>query len=96
MQGNLTALLITVFIVLTVVLIGFIAGRNKSSRSSVEEWSVGGRRFGGLLVWFLVGADLYTAYTFRTYEYSLCSGKSRILCYSLLYYRLFYFLLLPS
>src|SRR6266513_2301679 len=64
MHGNLTALLITVFIVLTVVLIGFVAGRNKSARSSVEEWSVGGRRFGGLLVWFLVGADLYTAYTF--------------------------------
>ncbi|MGB3261359.1 sodium:solute symporter family protein [Paenisporosarcina sp.] len=64
MQGNLTALLITSFIVLSVVLIGFIAGRNKSSRSSVEEWSVGGRRFGPLLVWLLVGADLYTAYTF--------------------------------
>lgn len=64
MQGNLTALLITSFIVLSVVLIGFIAGRDKSSRSSVEEWSVGGRRFGPLLVWLLVGADLYTAYTF--------------------------------
>ncbi|WP_163101122.1 sodium:solute symporter family protein [Peribacillus alkalitolerans] len=64
MHGNLTALLITSFIVLTVVLIGFIAGRDKASRSSVEEWSVGGRRFGPLLVWLLVGADLYTAYTF--------------------------------
>lgn len=64
MQGNLTALLITSFIVLTVVLIGFIAGRDKASRSSVEEWSVGGRKFGPLLVWLLVGADLYTAYTF--------------------------------
>lgn len=55
MQGNLTALLITAIIVLTVVCIGFLAGRDKSSRTSVEEWSVGGRRFGGLLVWFLVG-----------------------------------------
>jgi solute:Na+ symporter, SSS family len=64
MQGNLTALFITSFIVLTVVVIGFIAGRDKSSRSSVEEWSVGGRKFGPLLVWLLVGADLYTAYTF--------------------------------
>ncbi|MEH7124577.1 sodium:solute symporter [Bacillus sp. JJ1773] len=64
MQGNLTALLITSFIVLSVILIGFIAGRDKASRSSVEEWSVGGRRFGPLLVWLLVGADLYTAYTF--------------------------------
>lgn len=64
MQGNLTALLITSFIVLSVVLIGFIAGRDKASRSSVEEWSVGGRKFGPLLVWLLIGADLYTAYTF--------------------------------
>ncbi|MFC6040739.1 sodium:solute symporter [Paenisporosarcina macmurdoensis] len=64
MQGNLTALLITSFIVLSVVLIGFIAGRDKKNRSSVEEWSVGGRSFGPLLVWLLVGADLYTAYTF--------------------------------
>ncbi|MCM3598366.1 sodium:solute symporter [Metabacillus idriensis] len=63
-QGNVTALSITIFIILTVVLIGFLAGRDKASRSSVEEWSVGGRKFGGLLVWFLVGADLYTAYTF--------------------------------
>jgi len=76
MQGNLTALLITVFIVLTVVLIGFIAGRNKSSRSSVEEWSVGGRRFGGLLVWFLVGADLYTAYTFLGLTSTAYAGGS--------------------
>lgn len=64
MQGNLTALLITGMIVLTVVLIGFLSGRDKSNRSSVEEWSVGGRKFGTLLVWFLIGADLYTAYTF--------------------------------
>ncbi|MGV7066276.1 sodium:solute symporter family protein, partial [Bacillus velezensis] len=59
MPANITALIITAVIVLTVVCIGFIAGRDKSSRTSVEEWSVGGRRFGGLLVWFLVGADLY-------------------------------------
>ena len=43
MQGNLTALLITSAIVLVVIAIGFIAGRDKSSRSSVEEWAVGGR-----------------------------------------------------
>jgi SSS family solute:Na+ symporter len=76
MQGNLTALLITSFIVLSVVLIGFIAGRNKANRSSVEEWSVGGRRFGPLLVWLLVGADLYTAYTFLGLTSTAYSGGS--------------------
>ena len=64
MHGDLTALLITAFVVLSVVLIGFIAGCNKLSRSSVEEWSVGGRRLGSVFVWFLIGADVYTAYTF--------------------------------
>jgi solute:Na+ symporter, SSS family len=58
------AFTITAIIVLSVVFIGFIAGRSKDSRSSVEEWSVGGRRLNGIFVWFLVGADLYTAYTF--------------------------------
>ncbi len=76
MQGNLTALLITAVIVLTVVCIGFLAGRDKSSRTSVEEWSVGGRRFGGLLVWFLVGADLYTAYTFLGLTSTAYTGGS--------------------
>lgn len=76
MQGNLTALLITVCIIFIVVLIGFVAGRDKSARSSVEEWSVGGRRFGGLLVWFLIGADLYTAYTFLGLTSSAYAGGS--------------------
>lgn len=49
MQGNLTALLITASIIFIVVVIGFAAGRDKSSRQSVEEWSVGGRKFGGSL-----------------------------------------------
>jgi solute:Na+ symporter, SSS family len=64
MKNDLTALIITGFTILIVLMTGFLAGKNKSNRSSVEEWSLGGRRFGSLLVWFLVGADLYTAYTF--------------------------------
>jgi len=30
----------------------------------LHEWGLGGRRFGTLITWFLVGGDLYTAYTF--------------------------------
>jgi SSS family solute:Na+ symporter len=30
----------------------------------LDEWALGGRRFGTLIVWFLLGGDLYTAYTF--------------------------------
>jgi SSS family solute:Na+ symporter len=76
MHGNLTALIVTFLIVFVVVLIGFIAGRSKSARSSVEEWSVGGRRLGSLFVWFLVGADVYTAYTFLGLTSSAYSGGS--------------------
>jgi SSS family solute:Na+ symporter len=31
---------------------------------SLEEWSLGGRSFGSWLGWFMLGGDLYTAYTF--------------------------------
>ncbi|MGG1575145.1 sodium:solute symporter family protein [Fictibacillus sp. NRS-1165] len=96
MQGNLTALSITIFVILTVVLIGFLAGRDKSVRSSVEEWSVGGRRFGGLLVWFLVGADLYTAYTFlglTSTAYSAGSLAFFAIPYSVLAFFISYFFL---
>ncbi len=31
---------------------------------SLSEWGLGGRRFGVLVTWFLLGGDLYTAYTF--------------------------------
>lgn len=32
--------------------------------NNLSEWALAGRRMGTYLVWFLVGADLYTAYTF--------------------------------
>jgi len=30
----------------------------------LHEWGLGGRRFGTVVTWFLVGGDVYTAYTF--------------------------------
>ncbi|WCK56390.1 sodium:solute symporter [Aneurinibacillus sp. Ricciae_BoGa-3] len=96
MHGNKTALAITIIVVLAVVLIGFLSGRNKSNRSSVEEWSVGGRRFGSLLVWFLVGADLYTAYTFLGLTSTAFKGGSTAffaIPYCILAYFLAYFFL---
>lgn len=95
-NGNLTALLITTSIIGIVVLIGFLAGRDKSARSSVEEWSVGGRRFGGLLVWLLVGADLYTAYTFLGLTSTAYKGGSLAffaIPYSVLAFLISYFFL---
>ncbi|MFN2581256.1 MAG: sodium:solute symporter, partial [Candidatus Dormibacteria bacterium] len=58
---------LTVFIVLFVVVtvIGFIAARwRRGDLSLLHEWGLGGRRFGSIVTWFLLGGDLYTAYTF--------------------------------
>jgi solute:Na+ symporter, SSS family len=36
----------------------------KGDLEQLHEWGLGGRRFGTVVTWFLVGGDLYTAYTF--------------------------------
>jgi Na+/proline symporter len=33
-------------------------------RELIDEWGLGGRSFGTWVTWFLLGGDLYTAYTF--------------------------------
>ena len=35
-----------------------------NSLDHLDEWGLGGRKFGSWITWFLVGGDLYTAYTF--------------------------------
>jgi SSS family solute:Na+ symporter len=48
-----------------VSVLGFAATRwGSRDRSSLEEWALAGRGFGTLVSWFLLGGDLYTAYTF--------------------------------
>src|SRR5262249_49288145 len=50
---------------LGVTAIGIVAGRwRRAKLDSLEEWGLAGRRFGTVVTWFLVGGDLYTAYTF--------------------------------
>jgi solute:Na+ symporter, SSS family len=45
--------------------VGFVASRwRKADLDQLHEWGLGGRRFGTLVTWFLLGGDLYTAYTF--------------------------------
>jgi len=48
-----------------VTALGFFSARwGNADLASMEEWALGGRRFGTLVSWFLLGGDLYTAYTF--------------------------------
>jgi SSS family solute:Na+ symporter len=45
--------------------LGFAAARwRRGDLDELHEWGLGGRRFGTIVTWFLVGGDLYTAYTF--------------------------------
>ncbi len=47
-----------------VTVLGFVAARWKAADlSHLHEWGLGGRRFGTVITWFLLGGDLYTAYT---------------------------------
>ncbi|GAB3017671.1 permease [Nocardioides flavus (ex Wang et al. 2016)] len=63
-NGVALSVLIALFALVTVA--GFMATRFKQADSleSLEEWGLGGRKFGTWITWFLLGGDLYTAYTF--------------------------------
>ena len=58
---------LAVFIVLctAVTVLGFLAARwQRGDLNLLDEWGLAGRRFGTVVTWFLLGGDLYTAYTF--------------------------------
>jgi len=62
-NGVALSVLIVLFLLVTVM--GFLASRwRRSEMESLDEWGLGGRSFGTWVTWFLLGGDLYTAYTF--------------------------------
>jgi len=62
---NWTALTIFVVLFVLITYLGFAAAHwRKGDLDQLHEWGLGGRRFGTIITWFLVGGDLYTAYTF--------------------------------
>ena len=64
MSHPLATFVFLLFIVFVIIL-GFVAGRWKAGNlAHIEEWGLGGRRFGSWISWFLIGGDVYTAYTF--------------------------------
>jgi SSS family solute:Na+ symporter len=60
------ALAVLLFFFLVVTVGGFWAAnwRKSDTPHSLDEWGLGGRSFGTVITWFLLGGDLYTAYTF--------------------------------
>lgn len=71
-----TTILIVLFLLVTVM--GFMATRwrRPESMESLEEWGLGGRSFGTWITWFLLGGDLYTAYTFVAVPAAMYSAGS--------------------
>ena len=66
MNVNWVALTVLVVLFAIVTVMGFRAARwrQASDMQSLHEWGLGGKSFGTWTTWFLLGGDLYTAYTF--------------------------------
>ncbi|HUB96023.1 MAG TPA: sodium:solute symporter [Stellaceae bacterium] len=64
-QVDWTALVIFILLFGFITWLGFAAAHwRRGDLDLLHEWGLGGRRFGTMVTWFLVGGDLYTAYTF--------------------------------
>ena len=95
---NWTALAVFVLLFALVTVLGFVAARwRKGDLGLLNEWGLGGRRFGTIVTWFLLGGDLYTAYTFIAVP-ALVFGSGAIgffaLPYTIIVYP-FVFLVMP-
>jgi SSS family solute:Na+ symporter len=62
---NWTALIVFIVLFGFITWLGFAAAHwRRGDLDQLHEWGLGGRRFGTVITWFLVGGDAYTAYTF--------------------------------
>src|SRR2546421_4330640 len=62
---DLVALSVFIVLFVLVTVLGFMASRwRRGDLDLLHEWGLAGRRFGTVVTWFLLGGDLYTAYTF--------------------------------
>ena len=63
---NVTTFTIVVVLFLVVTGVGFAAVRWRRTEDMLHlnEWGLGGRGFGTFISWFMLGGDVYTAYTY--------------------------------
>ncbi|MBN8775872.1 monocarboxylate uptake permease MctP [Thiomonas arsenitoxydans] len=62
---NVVATVVFVALFVGIAVLGFASAHwRKGDMNHLHEWGLGGRRFGTWITWFLIGGDLYTAYTF--------------------------------
>jgi SSS family solute:Na+ symporter len=75
-------------------LVGIYAGRRMTM--NLENWTVGGRRFGAVLIWLLMAGEVYTTFTFlgaSGWAYGKGAPTYYILIYGTLAYTLSFFIL---
>lgn len=88
------SLVVFTFLFLIVAVIGIYAWRwRKGDLDNLSEWGLGGRSFGVVVSWFLIGGDLYTAYTLIAVP-ALVFGKGAIGLFALPYTIIVYPLML--
>lgn len=88
------ALAIIVGTVAASALVGLYAGRRMTM--NLENWTVGGRRFGIILTWLLMAGEVYTTFTFlgaSGWAYTRGAPTYYILIYGTLAYTLSFFIL---
>src|SRR3954451_13308899 len=74
---NGVELAIFLFLFVLVTVLGFLASRWRrgDTLDNLDEWGLGGRGFGTFISWFLIGGDIYTAYTFIAVPATLYAGS---------------------
>lgn len=90
---NIAILLIFGTIIFSAAL-GLYAGRKL--KMNLENWTVGGRRFGVILIWLLMAGEIYTTFTFlgaSGWAYSKGAPAFYILIYGALAYTISFFIL---
>ncbi|MDR5826300.1 sodium:solute symporter family protein [Caballeronia sp. LP006] len=61
---NIGATVVFSVLFLLVTVLGFVAaGWRRGNLDELAEWGLGGRQFGTIVTWFLLGGDLFTAFT---------------------------------
>ena len=75
---SVVAFSVFIFFFLLVTVLGFAAARWRKAKTldNLDEWGLGGRGFGTFIAWFLIGGDLYTAYTFIAVPALLYAGSA--------------------
>jgi SSS family solute:Na+ symporter len=88
------ALIIILATIIFSSLLGIYAGRR--IKMNLENWTVGGRRFGIVIIWLLMAGEIYTTFTFlgaSGWAYSKGAPTFYILVYGALAYTLSFFIL---